>query len=645
MGNFLTDNDDLAYYLTKGIDWDPIVEATERGLDDPEGPSSTEEALALYRDIAEMVGRFVADEIAPRAAAIDREGVRLVDGEAVQSAEMDELFRQIQSLDLHWMCVPRELGGMNCPLLLYFINTEMLARADVSVGAHFGFHGGMALAMLIFSIREGTTTFEGSRITSTRFAEQIEEIASGKAWGCMDITEPDAGSDMAALRATAEQDADGNWTVSGQKIFITSGHGKYHFVIARTEKATDPDDPFAGLGGLSFFMVPAYTEDENGNRKRIVTIDRIEEKLGHHGSCTAALTFDRAPAYLIGKRGEGFKHMLTLMNNARLGVGFESIGLCEAAYRMAKAYAVERPSMGKTIDRHEMIADYLEQMRTDIQGLRALAVYGAVNEELAQKWQLFSEHGGQTDSLETKRLQQKIARCKARARRVTPLLKYLAAEKAVEMARMCIQIHGGNGYMKEYGAEKLLRDAVVMPIYEGTSQIQGLMAMKDTLGRIMKAPQAFVRRLAQARWRSLSARDPLERRVARLQALALDSQQVLIRKTATDKVRSLSDKPLSQWSQAFFKDWNPKRDFAYAMLHAERLTRLLADVAICEILLEQSKKHPERADVLRRYLARAEPRCRFLNDEIANTGQDLLDRLAGTTEGDDLAYTAPGVAE
>jgi hypothetical protein len=487
----------------------------------------------------------------------------------------------------------------------------------------------MALAMLIFSIREGTTTFDGARVVDTRFKTELEEIARGDAWGCMDITEPDAGSDMAALRTVGEQDEDGNWTVTGQKIFITSGHGKYHFVIARTEKAGDPDDPFAGLGGLSFFMVPAYAEDEHGNPKRVVTIDRVEEKLGHHGSCTAALTFDRAPAHLIGKRGEGFKYMLTLMNNARLGVGFECLGLCEAAYRTAKAYAAERPSMGKTIDRHEMIADYLEEMRTDIQAIRALTMYGAYNEELAQKYQLFSEHLAREGSaLDAKRFDKQIAAHKRNARRVTPLLKYLAAEKAVEMARRCLQIHGGNGYMQEYGAEKLLRDAMVMPIYEGTSQIQALMAMKDTLGDIMKAPQRFVRRFAQARWRSLSARDPLERRVAKMQVLAFDAQQLLIRKTAADKVRSLGDKPLSQWSQAFFRDWNPKRDFAYAMLHAERLTRLLTDVAVCEVLLEQAHKHPERADVLRRWLAKAEPRGRFLHDEIANTGQDLLDRLA-----------------
>ena len=357
MGNFLTDNDDLLYYFDKGIDWAPIVEATERGFLDEEAPGSVQEAVDLYRDMAEMVGKFCADEIAPHAAEIDRVGVHLgEDGEAVQPEPMDRIFARIKELELHCLALPRELGGMNCPLLLYFINSEVMARADVSVMAHHGFHGGMAMAMLVFSLREGTTKFDGHRITETRFREFIDEIARGDAWGCMDITEPDAGSDMARLRAVGEQDEDGNWYVTGQKIFITSGHGKYHFVIARTEKA-EGDGPLAGLGGLSFFLVPTYEEDEDGNRTRIVSLDRVEEKLGHHGSCTAALTFERAPAYLLGERGEGFQYMLTLMNNARVGVGFECIGLCEAAWRTAKAYAEERPSMGKTIDKHEMIAD------------------------------------------------------------------------------------------------------------------------------------------------------------------------------------------------------------------------------------------------------------------------------------------------
>jgi hypothetical protein len=229
--------------------------------------------------------------------------------------------------------------------------------------------------------------------------------------------------------------------------------------------------------------------------------------------------------------------------------------------------------------------------------------------------------------MEKKRYQRQQKKLSHYARRITPLLKYFASEKAVEMGRRAVQIHGGNGYMREYGAEKLLRDAVVMPIYEGTSQIQALMAMKDTLGGIMKNPQDFVRRMAQARWRSLSATDPLERRLAKIQLLSLGAQNHLITRTAAHKVRSLGNKPLGQWPRAFFKNWDPKRDFALAMLHAERLTRLLADELICEVLLDQAKKHPERRGVLERYLDRCEPRCRYLHDEITTTGTRLLNEL------------------
>jgi hypothetical protein len=154
------------------------------------------------------------------------------------------------------------------------------------------------------------------------------------------------------------------------------------------------------------------------------------------------------------------------------------------------------------------------------------------------------------------------------------------------------------------------------------------MAMKDTLGRVMKNPQEFVRRVAQARWRALSARDPLERRLARVQQLSLGAQQHLLARTAADKVRSLGDRPVTDWPRALLRNWNPKRDFAYALLHAERLTRLLADEAIGEVLLAQARRHPERRELCDRYLERAEPRCRFLHDEITTTGQRLLDQLA-----------------
>jgi hypothetical protein len=169
-----------------------------------------------------------------------------------------------------------------------------------------------------------------------------------------------------------------------------------------------------------------------------------------------------------------------------------------------------------------------------------------------------------------------------------------------------------------------------MPIYEGTSQIQALMAMKDTLAGVMKDPAGFAKRLGSARWMALSAKDPLERRVARIYQSSLEAQQYLIRKTATDKLRSLRNVPMAKWSQAFLKDWNPKRDFSYAMLHAERLTQLLAHEAVCEVLLGQALRHAARRDVLERYLTYAEPTCRFLADVMTSTGKPLLRRLSDT---------------
>ena len=624
--NFYRDNGDLQYYFEKGIDWEPLVELTE--FADGQGFDSHDDAVDFYRDVAEMVGRFVAEEIDPHVQEIDHAGLELVDGEVEFPEKLDEIFEKIKPLELHGLCVPRELGGMNCPITLYMLMTEIFGRADVSISAHHGFHGGMATALLAYSIEEGSTEFdpETGQIESTRFEDEIEEIISGEAWGSMDITEPDAGSDMAALRTRAEQDDDGNWYVTGQKIFITSGHGKYHIVIARTEESKE-DGAFAGLDGLSTFLVRTYEEDEDGNRVRHATVERLEEKMGHHASATCAIRFEETPAELIGERGDGFRQMLMLMNNARVAVGFESLGLCEKAFRIAKDYASERESMGKTIDQHEIIADYLDEMATDIQGIRALAVHGGYHAEMARKLELRLKRDPNLSEERRQQLEARQKESKWEARRITPLVKYLAAEKAVEMARRCVQIHGGVGYTTEYEAEKLLRDSVVMPIYEGTSQIQALMATKDSLSRIMKAPQEFVKDLAQARWRTLTPRDPRDKKLAEVQLATLRAKRHLISKTAVEKFKEVSQFPVTEWPQEFLTEWDPKSDFAYALLHAEKMTQLLVDKAACELLYEQAQEHPERREVFDRYVERAIPRAQHLLNLITSTGDRLIDEL------------------
>lgn len=206
MGNFFKDNDDLRYYFERGIDWEALVKVTERKLGEGDAPKSVQEAKDLYREIAEMVGQFVADEIAPHSKQIDHEKVRYENGEAVFPARLQGIFDKIREMELHGLALPRELGGMNAPLSLYYLVSELFARAEVSVMAHHGFHGGMAAAMMMFSVREGSTQVEpkSGAIEKTRWEKEIREIVAGKAWGCMDITEPDAGSDMARLRAKGE---------------------------------------------------------------------------------------------------------------------------------------------------------------------------------------------------------------------------------------------------------------------------------------------------------------------------------------------------------------------------------------------------------------------------------------------------------
>jgi len=628
MANFLRDNQDLCFYLEHGINWDPLVRLTEREVDDGDGFASTAEAVAFYRDVLDTMAGFVADEIDPHTQEIDAGGVIYEDGDVRFPPRLTQIFEQLKALGFHGFCVPRELGGLNLPLIAYMASVEIFSRADVSTAAHFGFHGGMAMAMLAYSINEGTTEVDPhtGEILSTRFADEMAEIIAGDAWGSMDITEPDAGSDMAALRCKGYQIEDGSWRVDGQKIFITSGHGKYHFVIARTEE-TDESNPFAGLKGLSLFLVPSWSDGPKGKRVRHVMVEGVEEKLGHHGSATCTVRFEDSPAQLIGKRGEGFKHMLLLMNNARVGVSFESLGLCEAAYRLARGYAAERRSMGKTIDQHEMIADMLDEMKTDIAGIRALAFTAAEHEELAQKARLIAtakEAAGLPVDPEVTRILETSPKI---SRRLTPLSKLIASEKAVEIARKAIQIHGGAGYIKEYGAEKLLRDAMVFPIYEGTSQIQGLMAMKDTLVGIMKRPSDFVKRLAQARIATLRNTDTDARDLARLQLLSLRSQQHLVGRVAADKLKAVAQTPVQGWWDALTEGWDPKRDFARAMLHAERLAMLLADEAIAEILYDQANRFPERRNVYRAFIERALPRARHLHDQITTTGDRLLKTL------------------
>ncbi len=632
MANFFTDNEDLQFQFDN-MDWDTVIDIVEAGFPDEEGYASNEEAVAFFRDVLTQMGEFIANEIAPHSKELDEQHPEILDnGEVKEPERMEKIMKALGELGAMGLSLPRRLGGMNAPLVVNSMLLEMLARADVSVMSHFGFHGGIASALLLYSIEEGSTEITNGGITKTRFDEQIAAMATGQEWGAMVLTEPGAGSDLAQIRAKAVEQEDGSWRLTGQKIFITSGHGEHHIVIARSE---DPST-HPGLKGLSLFYCPAHIE-KDGEKVRNFAIGGVEGKMGQHSAVAATLDFEDSYAELIGQRGHGFLGMLLLMNNARIAVGFESLGIMENAYRKSVAYAEERVTMGKPIVQHEMIADYLDEMDVLIAGLRAISFKAATYEEVATRMKGMLKTQPPQDDKERREREKKMRRMKRKARHLTPLIKYVGGEECVRFARMAMQIHGGIGYIVEAGIEKLLRDALVIPVYEGTSQIQALMALKDNMQSVIRNPGRFFSMQAAARLDAVRG-DPMDRLVAKMRVHVLNGIQTILTNIAADKLGDLRGVPVLNWRAAFMKDWDPGKDFSFGMLHAERLCQLLCWEAMGKALAEQAKaaqgtpQEEKRREIALRFLERYEPRARGVLLQIEEKGS-VFRRLLGNGNG------------
>lgn len=630
--NVYLDNDDLRFWIEHAVEWDVLVDLCEHGAKAEDRPASVRDARDTYEDILKELGKFVAKQVEPYARKMDSEGTRMENGEVIASPTMEKVFKGLKKMDVFGLPVPRELGGLNAPVAVYLAAAEMLARADVSCMTHFGFHTGVAVSLMMYGLRDPRSKIENGRLVSTPYDDVIADVLRNGAWGCMVLTEAGAGSDLAQIKCTAKDSGGGMWLLNGEKIFITSGHGQYQLVLARTEDT----DKAPGLKGLSLFLCRQKIDG-----KVNVKISKVEHKIGHHGSPTAVLVYEDSKGELIGRRGEGFELMLLLMNSARLAVGFESLGICEAAMRSVKEYAAQRVTMGKTIDRHEMIADYMEDMNLYTRGLRALCFEAAQKVEKSVKLEQILKHDPPKDEAQRATLERKVARLKRQARDMTPLVKYIGSEQAVYQARMAMQILGGVGYTTEFLPEKLLRDALVLPIYEGTSQIQSLMILKDQLMQGLRDPRRFLVKMARANWKRVAENDPLEKQLAKLFACKYKALQTILLRIARNKLRSTYDMPIGDWTEALFSQWDAKVDFAPGLLHAERLTRILADVTIARVMVKYANRHgkkfPQRIVDAERFMKRADLRCRYWLTEIEEHGTELLADLA--------AIDAPPVAQ
>ncbi len=430
--NFYTDNENLSFYLHHP-DMDQVVAVKEKNYAEagthPEAPKDAEEAVEQYDLVMKLLGDIAGEVIAPNAEEVDHVGPQLVDGHVEYAPGTRKNLDALVQSGLYGMALERKYKGLNFPRVVEVMAAEIIARADVGFAT-------------IWGLQDCAETIQhfGSEELKDKYLPRIYDGATCS----MDLTEPDAGSDLQSVRLKATWDEGSNcWRLNGVKRFITNGDADLHLVLARSEEGTNDGR------GLSYFV---FDKADGG-----MTVRRIENKMGIKGSPTAELQFTNAPAQIVGERRLGLiKYVMSLMNGARLGVGAQSIGLCEAACREAEAYAASREQFGHTIDKFVAVQDLLAQMRARTDGARSLMY----------------ETARYVDLSSSSKAASRIADI------LTPLVKLNASEFANKCAYDCIQVHGGSGFMKEYACERLYRDARILSIYEGTSQLQVVAAMK-----------------------------------------------------------------------------------------------------------------------------------------------------------------------
>ncbi|MCE5301560.1 MAG: acyl-CoA dehydrogenase family protein [Planctomycetaceae bacterium] len=456
MANYFLDNEDIQF-LFNHIDLAELAAIQEDGFahtaDDPSGyaPRDAADAVDNYRRVLEIVGEVAGEMIAPNAEQIDHEGNTLNDdGTVTLHPLVRQNLRRLTQADLMAYTLPRKYGGLNFPCLTYTMAAEMVARADCSLTNLFGLQG----------IAETINAFASDEIKD----EVLPRFASGEVSGAMVLTEPDAGSDLQAVRLRAFQDEQGNWYLNGVKRFITNGCGEILLVLARSE----PD--ISDGRGLSLFIT---------ERSERVKVRHLENKLGIHGSPTCELVFDNTPCRLIGERQRGLiTYVMALMNGARVDIAAQSLGVGEAAYRLARTYAHTRCQFGGPIERLPAVAELVTDMKIDVEAARALTYETARICDHENNNLRVLELGQSVDKDDEKRRKQLSRAMKRLNGMLTPMSKYYASEMAIRVATNAIQVLGGSGYMKDYAAERYLRDARITTIYEGTSQLQVVAAVR-----------------------------------------------------------------------------------------------------------------------------------------------------------------------
>jgi alkylation response protein AidB-like acyl-CoA dehydrogenase len=459
MPNFFTDNSDLQF-IFNNCNMKEVVAIAEDDYEQAKefnyAPINYEDAIENYRNVLEITGDIAGNFIAERASGVDEEGAVLKDGTVYYASGTEENLKQLTQADLRGMIFPRKYGGLNFPFTYYVMAIEIVSRADASL-------------MNIFGLQDIGDTIKkfGSEEQREKF---IPGFCTGEYTGAMALTEPDAGSDLQAVKLQAYQNEKGQWFLKGVKRFITNGNGDVLLVLARSEPGTKDGR------GLSMFVC---------KRDNTIVVRRIEHKLGIHGSPTCELQFNDTPAQLIGQRKFGLiKYVFDLMFRARMGVSAQALGISQAAYEEALKYAKAREQFGKSIYNIPVISNMLIDMRVMLEANRALFYFAAMSVDVKEKLEEKIEKL-KADSKPFSEENIRLKKATKEANLLTPISKYTLTEGANKITYDALQIHGGTGYMREFKVERLARDARITNIYEGTSQLQIVAASGGVINDIL----------------------------------------------------------------------------------------------------------------------------------------------------------------
>lgn len=573
--NPFSDDQHWRWLFKNGIDWDAIIPLYYPSFPTEDGIETKEELIQFFEEMLTATADWSATSVRNRAEALDRKGAgEVVDGKCIPGEELKGLYQEATELGVFGLCVPRELGGSHAPATLYMMVLGQLARYCMASCTQVAFHSSISDMIHRFLPHEQAEKF-------------VPMINEAKISGAMCLTEPGCGSDLGAIQSTAVPQEDGTFLLSGSKLFITNAGGGLHFTLARIKGDKE------GLDGLSMFFVQQEDERVEGNN---FTVVKNEEKTGMHGSFTCEVLYENSVCELVGNAGEGFKLMLHLMNEARIAVGIQALGGIEGAIEHAIKYAEERQQFGKPLTELPLMKRNLDDLCTERDAMRALMVDTASLYDVFQFLDL-KERNSHDLTKEEQKQKKEIWR---KVRKRTPLVKFYLCEQFVDMSKKALQVYGGYGFMKEYPIERYYRDCLGPLLYEGTSQIQSLMALKDFVKGLFREPKNFFEDIFKATWEAnpLSGDSDVDQNFGRISASFFKNVVTL-----------LFGELRPDWKKIHvFKEWQRSEAIDDLMEHAETLTWALSYIETLEVLKQHARKDDSQKDLYWKYSRLIEPK-------------------------------------